>query len=283
MNQAIGVQDLSHSFGGKIVLDHLDFQVEKGEIFGLLGPSGAGKTTLIRILTGQLKATAGSCAVLGVSSADMTGRQYRQIGMMMDHLGLYERMSCYDNLRFYQMLDGRKSRDIKALLEQVGLGEAGKTPVMNCSKGMKNRLAFARAILRRPTILFLDEPTSGLDPTTVEAIHKLILEEKQRGTTIFLTTHNMYEAEKLCDHIALLNHGKIVESGAPAQICRRYNHQRKIRIHLRDGQDVALAHTRECGEKLAAYFQSELVESIHSTEPNLETVFMELTGGKLAI
>lgn len=283
MNRAINVQDMSHSFGGKVVLDHLDFHVERGEIFGLLGPSGAGKTTLIRILTGQLKAAAGNCAVLGVPSADMTGRQYRQIGMMMDHLGLYERMSCYDNLRFYQMLDGRKDRDIEALLEKVGLGEARKTPVMNLSKGMKNRLAFARAILRLPAILFLDEPTSGLDPTTAEAIHKMILEEKQRGTTIFLTTHNMYEAEKLCDHIALLNHGKIVESGVPAEICRRYNHQRKIRIHLRDDQDVVLAHTRECGEKIKDYFMSEKVESIHSTEPNLETVFMELTGRSLAI
>lgn len=283
MNQAIDVQDLSHSFGGKMVLEHLDFHVGKGEIFGLLGPSGAGKTTLIRILTGQLKAAAGSCAVFGVPSADMTGRQYRQIGMMMDHLGLYERMNCYDNLKFYQLLDGRKGGNIEALLEEVGLAEAGKTLVMNLSKGMKNRLAFARAILQKPAILFLDEPTGGLDPTTVEAIQKMMLEEKQRGTTIFLTTHNMYEAEKLCDHIALLNHGKIVESGVPAEICRRYNHQRKIRIHLRDGRDVVLAHNRECGEKLGDYFLSEMVESIHSTEPNLETVFMELTGRSLAI
>ena len=216
MNKAISIKELSHSFGKKTVLSGISFEVEKGEVFGLLGPSGAGKTTLINILTGQLRATGGCTLILGTASQDMTGEHYKQIGIMMDHFGLYERMSCYDNLRFYQMLDGNGKDGIEEMLRGVGLSEAKKTPVMNLSKGMTNRLAFARAILRSPKILFLDEPTSGLDPTTVEAIHKMILEEKQKGTTIFLTTHNMHEAEKLCDNIALLNEGKIVEYGAPA-------------------------------------------------------------------
>ncbi|MDD6070597.1 MAG: AAA family ATPase [Clostridiales bacterium] len=148
---------------------------------------------------------------------------------------------------------------------------------------MTNRLAFARALLRTPAVLFLDEPTSGLDPTTVEAIHNMILAEKERGTTIFLTTHNMYEAEKLCDHIALLNAGKIVEFGAPDDICRRYNHQKKINIHLKNGQDIVLEHNKECGEKIKSYFLNEEIQTIHSTEPNLETIFMELTGRKFEI
>ena len=126
--------------------------------------------------------------------------------------------------------------------------------------------------------MFLDEPTSGLDPTTTESIHELILQEKKKGTTIFLTTHNMHEAEKLCGHIALLNEGKIVEYGAPEEICRRYNHQKKLLLHLKDGSDMELLADEQAGKKLAALFEAEQVETIHSTEPNLETVFMELTG-----
>lgn len=278
MNKAISIEKLSHSFEQKKVLKEISFQVGKGEVFGLLGPSGAGKTTLINILTGQLKATEGKSDILGISSQDMTGEDYKKIGIMMDHFGLYERMSCYDNLKFYEMLDGKGTENIEQTLQGVGLLEARKTQVMNLSKGMKNRLAFARAVLRGPEILFLDEPTSGLDPKTIDAIHKMILEEKAKGTTIFLTTHNMYEAEKLCDKIALLNEGKIVEYGEPAELCRKYNHQKKIEIHLKNGQDVTLEHDGESAEQIKNYLLQDEIETIHTTEPNLETIFMELTG-----
>lgn len=324
MNSSICVKGLSHRFGEKVVLNNISFQVEKGEIFGLLGPSGAGKTTLINILTGQLKASGAlsrvgkdieeggtsdetaehMCYVLGKPSHNLTGEDYRSIGIMMDNLGLYERMSCYDNLRFYRMLDvpdrkvvWRKEKDaevkecgeavtkadgksIEEVLAGVGLLEAKKTTVMNLSKGMTNRLSFARAIMKSPQILFLDEPTSGLDPTTMEAIHEMILEEKARGTTIFLTTHNMYEAQKLCDKIALLNEGKMVEYGAPAEICRRHNYQKKLHVHIKNGADLELAHDEEAGKLLQEYFAKGEVETIHSTEPNLETIFIELTGRK---
>ena len=280
---AIKVCNVSHAFNEKSVLDKISFEIGKGEIFGLLGPSGAGKTTLINILTGQLKATSGSSTILGTPSQEMTGAHYAKLGIMMDNFGLYERMNCYDNLKFYQKLDGKGKEDIEAVLQGVGLLDAKKTLVMNLSKGMKNRLAFARAILRKPEILFLDEPTSGLDPSTVEEIHKLILAEKEKGTTIFLTTHNMYEAEKLCDNIALLNEGNIVEYGAPVDICRRYNHQKRINIHLKNGEDVVLEHNRDCVDKLKRYFENDMVETIHSTEPNLETIFMELTGRKFEL
>lgn len=278
MNKAIEVKGLSHYFGSSRVIDNISFAVDEGNIFALLGPSGAGKTTLINILTGQLRAAEGESRIFGMESRHMTGKDYKQIGIMMDNFGLYERMSCYDNLRFYQMLDGNQNKNIEAVLKSVELLDAKKTRVMNLSKGMTNRLAFARAVLRKPRILFLDEPTSGLDPATVEEIHKMIFAEKDRGTTIFLTTHNMYEAEKLCDKIALLNEGKIVEYGSPADICRRYNHQRKINIHLKNGQDVVLEHKKESGEQIKAYWDGEEIETIHSTEPSLETIFMELTG-----
>lgn len=278
MTGAIIARDVCHSFGDKIVLKNVNLHIEEGEIFGLLGPSGAGKTTLINILTGQLKNTAGSCEINGIENTMLSGKDYLQIGVMMDDFGLYERMSCYDNLKFYQMLDGKGSKEIDGVLEKVGLLLAKKTPVMNLSKGMKNRLAFARAVLRAPQILFLDEPTSGLDPNTVEEIHKMIFEEKKRGTTIFLTTHNMHEAEKLCDNIALLNEGSIVEYGNPAAICRKYNHQKKLVLMLKDGRVIELVHGKESADEIKKYILSEELETIHSTEPDLEKVFMELTG-----
>ena len=278
MGMAIVANDVCHAFDDKEVLKHVNFRIEEGEIFGLLGPSGAGKTTLINILTGQLKNTGGKCEINGTESTKLSGEQYTQMGIMMDDFGLYDRMSCYDNLKFYQMLDGKRSTDIEDVLDNVGLLQAKKTLAMNLSKGMKNRLAFARAILRKPKILFLDEPTSGLDPNTVEEIHNMILAEKKRGTTIFLTTHNMHEAEKLCDNIALLNEGSIVEYGNPLAICRKYNHQKRFVLHLRDGSDIDLSHGKESAEEIKRYIECDELETIHSTEPNLEKIFMELTG-----
>lgn len=281
MLSAIEIKNISHSFKEKEVLRDISLEIKKGEIFGLLGPSGAGKTTLINILTGQLNASGGECQIYGVNSNKLSGEQYKKIGVMMDHFGLYERMTCFDNLKFYEMLDGNSTANIEQALRQTGLLEAKKVQVANLSKGMKNRLSFARAILRRTEILFLDEPTSGLDPNTTEEIHKMILEEKRKGTTIFLTTHNMHEAEKLCDNIALLNEGRIVEYGKPMELCRKYNHQRKYKLHLKSGQDLELCHEKADIEKIIFYLQSDELETIHTTEPDLETIFMELTGGKL--
>lgn len=278
MKKAIIVNEINHSFDDKKVLENININIGEGEIFGLLGPSGAGKTTLINILTGQLKSSSGKCTIYGINSTNMSGEDYKKIGVMMDNFGLYERMSCYDNLKFYQMLDGKNVKNIETILNEVGLLHAKRTLVMNLSKGMKNRLAFARAILRKPKILFLDEPTSGLDPTTVEAIHRMIYDEKKKGTTIFLTTHNMYEAEKLCDNIALLNEGTIIEYGKPQEICRKYNHQKKLKIHLKNGKDIELLQNKESAEQIKKYIENEEIETIHSTEPNLETIFMELTG-----
>lgn len=281
MQSAIRIKSVSHSFREKKVLKGIDLEIKKGEIFGLLGPSGAGKTTLINIVTGQLNASEGVCQISGVDSSRLSGEQYKKIGVMMDHFGLYERMSCFDNLKFYNLLDGNNTSQIDDVLSRVGLLESKKVQVANLSKGMKNRLSFARAILRKPEVLFLDEPTSGLDPNTTKEIHKMILDEKKKGTTIFLTTHNMHEAETLCDHIALLNEGKIVEYGKPAELCRKYNHQKKYKIHLKSGKDIELSHEKGDIEKIIVYLQNEELETIHTDEPDLEMIFMTLTGGEL--
>lgn len=280
MNKVVQIKDIKQKFVDKTVLDNINMSIEKGEILGLLGPSGAGKTTLIKILTGQLKPTSGTAVVFGKDSSALIGEDYSRIGMMMDNFGLYDRMSCYDNLLFFAKIYGISKQKIVEALKRVGLLDAKKTAASNLSKGMRSRLLLARVLMTEPDILFLDEPISGLDPATTEEIHKVILEEKQKGVTIFLTTHNMTEAEKLCDHIALLNDGKIVEYGEPKELCRRHNHQKRILVHLYNGVDLVLSQDKESMEKLTQYWEQEAIETIHSTEPNLETVFMELTGRK---
>lgn len=283
MEKIITADNIVKSFGGKTVLNGLSFSVLKGQIFGLLGPSGAGKTTLIKILTGQLSRDSGSAEVNGVLTDKLSGEDNKKFGIMMDNFGVYERLSCYDNLRIFADIYGVNKDGILNSLKKVGLEGARKTPAAKLSKGMKSRLRLARAFMTDPDILFLDEPTSGLDPATADEIHKMMLAEKNNGKTIFLTTHTMTEAEKLCDDIIMLNDGKIVEHGSPSEICRRYNHQRMLKIHLSDGSDMQLSHDESAADKLAELIKSGSAQTIHTTEPDLETVFMELTGKELAV
>ena len=282
MENAIAINGITKSFSERKVLDNINAEIKKGEIFGLLGPSGAGKTTLIKILTGQLKAESGNSVINGIDSQKLTGKDYSDFGIMMDNFGVYERLSCFENLKIFARIYSIGNDKINATLESVGLWEAKKTPAQNLSKGMKSRLRLARVFMINPEILFLDEPTSGLDPMTADEIQKMILREKEKGKTIFLTTHTMTEAEKLCDNVALLNEGKIVEYGAPDEICRRYNHRKRIKIHLTDGTDKEIPHDENAAEIVAELLRNGSAETIHTTEPDLETVFMELTGKELS-
>lgn len=281
MENAISINGITKSFGEKKVLDDINLDVKKGEILGLLGPSGAGKTTLIKILTGQLSAENGKSVINGINSQKLSGDDYRNFGIMMDNFGVYDRLSCFENLKIFARIYGIKNDKINEALESVGLSDAKKTPAQNLSKGMKSRLRLARVFMINPDILFLDEPTSGLDPATADEIQKMIQKEKEKGKTIFLTTHTMTEAEKLCDNVALLSDGKIVEYGNPKEICRRYNHQKKLKIHLTDGTEKEIAHDENSAEIISELIKSGRAETIHTTEPDLETVFMELTGKEL--
>ena len=282
MGKAIEIKAIRKSFGEKKVLDGIGLNIEKGEIFGLLAPSGAGKTTLIKILTGQLEADSGNAIVNGINSRNLTGRECRKFGIMMDNFGLYERLSCFDNLKIFAGIYGIDKSRIHEVLEAVGLSDSAKKVASELSKGMSSRLRLARVLLHNPDILFLDEPTSGLDPATAEEIQDLILAEKANGRTIFLTTHNMTEAEKLCDNIALLDGGKIVEQGNPRVICRRYNHKKMLQIHLKSGEDMEIPHDEKSAEIVANLLKNDSAETIHTSEPTLEAVFMELTGKELA-
>lgn len=276
---SIQVEKVSKAFGQREVLKEVSFTVASGEIFGLLGPSGAGKTTLIKVLTGQLSYT-GNAMILGKSCNRLDRRIYADIGMVLDNCGLYERLSCFDNLMIFAKLHGVPKQAVKQLLERVGLKD-GKISAGKISKGMAQRLVLARALLHNPKLLFLDEPTSGLDPSTADEIHKLLLELGRKGTTIFLTTHNMAEAHTLCDHIALLNEGTIIEYGNPDELCRKYNRENTISIICKDGSSVSFPNSPEYAGKITDYLVQDNVAAIHSSEPNLKTVFMTLTGREL--
>lgn len=281
LNGSIKTSKISKSFSGKTVLKSIDLNIKNGEIFGLLGPSGAGKTTLIRILTGQLSPDSGNAFIGGTDIRKITGRERRCFGITMDDFGVYERLNCYDNLKIFAGIYGLSKANIKNALKKVGLSNAEKTAAGKLSKGMAGRLKLARAFMTDPDILFLDEPTSGLDPAAAAEIHKMILEEKRHGKTVFLTTHIMTEAEKLCDNIALLNDGKIVEYGKPKEICRKFNDKKTLKIHLTDGRDIEIPLDKNSAETVAELISTGKAETMHTTEPDLETVFMEITGKEL--
>ena len=281
MNNIIELKNIYHSYNEKEVLKEISLTVKKGEIIGLLGPSGAGKTTLVNILTGQLSQTAGIGRVLSDDTKHITDKTKAQIGIMMDSFGLYQRLTVYDNMQLFAEIYKVDKKKIDVTLNKVGLYNARKTTVSNLSKGMRNRLNMARAILRDSSLLFLDEPTSGLDPATTDFIHEMLLEMKNEGITIFLTTHNMHEASKLCDNIALLNQGEIIEYGNPEDICRKHNKQDQFTIVLQNDETIVLPNAPEFGENIGNLIKSKNVKSIHSSEPTLEDVFLMLTGRKL--
>lgn len=278
MDDMIKVKNLSFYFADKQILNQIDFHVQEGEIFGLLGPSGAGKTTLIKILTGQLQQKDGYAELLGKDTRRLTKTERRRVGTMMDSFGLYDRLSVYDNMSFYADICYVSRSAINGILKTIGLYEGRSTAVSKLSKGMKNRLSLARALMNNARILFLDEPTAGLDPVTTREIHGILLKQKEKGTTIFLTTHNMFEAESLCDHVALLSNGNIIENGNPTEICRKYNHLNKLRVTLKDGHNITLENGSASATTVKEYLENNRIETIHSTEPTLETVFIKLTG-----
>ena len=215
----IKMQNIEKKFGQNVVLSDVNINVEKGEIFGLLGPSGAGKTTIINILTNQLNYDSGI--------KEVNAKPY-EMGIMLDIGGLYSHMTCVQNLNLYAEIYGLPKIKVMQVLETVGLADSAKKVVSTLSRGMTQRLALARAILYEPKLLFLDEPTSALDPGTSKGVCQLLQKLRNQGATIFLTTHNMDEALKLCDRIALLYNGKIIEQGNPNEICERYNAVRTV-------------------------------------------------------
>lgn len=215
---AIEAQNLSRSFRTVRALENISFSVPEAEIFGFLGPNGAGKTTAIRMLTGQLRPTSGSARVAGFDVVRERTELKRRIGVVFENQNLYERMSAVDNLTFIADLYGVSRRRVPEVLEEVGLADRAREPIQRFSNGMKQRLLIARALLPRPKVLFLDEPTRGLDPGMARDIRAIIAGLAKDGTTVFLTTHYMEEADRLCGRVAILNRGRIVALDAPGNL-----------------------------------------------------------------
>lgn len=277
----IEVKNLVKKFENKKVINEINFKVSEGEIFGFLGPSGAGKTTLIKMLIGEYSITSGEARVFDVVPNKLSYSIMNKISAVMDNFGLYERLTVFENMEVFANIYNTDKKEIDKILKKVELYDSKRTITSKLSKGMTQRLILARALINKPKLLFLDEPTSGLDPATSLKIHNLLFELKKSGTTIFLTTHNMEEATKMCDEVALLHLGKIVEFGTPKDICMRHNKYNVYNVITKDNKEITFKSNKVDSKKLAKLIEDEQILSIHSSEPTLETVFIELTGKEL--
>jgi ABC-2 type transport system ATP-binding protein len=230
---AIVTKNLSRNFGSMRAVDDLTLEVPHGIVFGFLGPNGAGKTTTIRLLLGLLAPTSGSSRVLGYDTATQADEIRARTGALLEHHGLYERMSAEENLEFYARIyriqPAQRQARIKELLEHIGLWERRKDMVGNWSRGMKQKLAVARTLLAKPALVLLDEPTAGLDPIASVALREdLASLVKKEGVTIFLNTHNLAETEKLCQRVAVIRAGKLLAVGSVEELLSKNSQPKAI-------------------------------------------------------
>ncbi len=301
---AIRTQELSRSFGTVRAVDQVSFEVPAGSIFGVLGPNGSGKTTTIRLLLGLLEPTHGRAEVLGFDTRTQSADIRQASGALLEHTGLYERMSAEDNLDFYarvwRMPGAQRKERIRELLDKLGLWERRRESVGQWSRGMKQKLALARVLLHRPRLIFLDEPTAGLDPLAAAALRDDLLRlVREQGVTVFLTTHNLAEAEKICDWLGVIREGHLLKMGRPQELLTQPGEMR-LQIHGRGFDEKVLAalsslpvvlesqtHNGRLDLRLsdqadpAALVQllvtaGAQVEEVHKTRASLEEVFLKL-------
>jgi len=279
---AIVAEGLTYRYGELVAVDHISFNVAEGEILGFLGPNGAGKTTTVKILTGQLKPKEGKAILLGMDVGSNVEKVQGEIGVCFEETNLYEQMSAAENLKLFARLFGIKGFDADALLKRVDLAGRENDRVEGYSKGMKQRLMVARSLVNRPRVLFLDEPTAGLDPASSEAIRNIILEERNRGATVFLTTHDMLEADKLSDRVAFMNQGKIVALDTPLNLKQQYGKRAlKAKVTNEEGKledREVILDSPETPKAVQELFARENVVTLHSEEATLEDIFIDITG-----
>lgn len=281
----IEVKDLTFSYGkDKQALHGLNFTVGDGEIFGFLGPNGSGKSTTQKILTGILKGHGGKVSLFGqdISSAH-TQEFFQKIGVLFEFPYLYANLSVLDNLRYFASFYPREQlRDAYELLDDLEFKrDFLKKPVSSYSKGMRQRASMARALISNPKLLFLDEPTSGLDPAGAVLFRKIVEKERKKGTTVFLTTHNMLDADLLCDRVAFIVGGSIVALDTPRNLKELNSNHSIIIDYLYQGRREE--QTIEAPElKAGIPFAYDEMISIHSQEPTLEDIFIQYTGRRLS-
>ena len=275
---AIEVRDLVKTYGSVRAVRGISFTVGQGEVFGLLGHNGAGKTTTIRVLTGRAKPTAGQAIVQGFDVTEDMDRIKPLINLVFEEQNLYERFSGRENLRIFARLYGVPAARVDTLLEQVDLVAVARRKVKTYSTGMRQRLLIARALVNQPRVLFLDEPTRGLDPASARDLREMIASLGSAGTTVFLTTHDMDEADQLCHRVAFLSQGEIVALDAPRELKLRFG-ERRATVLLRDRHehDIRLNDPADAA-RVSAWMRDDQVLTVHSREGSLEDVFVALAG-----
>ncbi len=281
MAPAIEVRNLVKDYGAVRAVRGISFTVGQGEVFGLLGHNGAGKTTTIRVLTGRAKPTSGSATVQGFDVATEMERIKPLVNLVFEEQNLYERFSGRENLRIFARLYGEHTSRVDALLEQVDLAGVAKRKVKTYSTGMRQRLLIARALVNRPRVLFLDEPTRGLDPASARDLRALVSSLSEAGTTVFLTTHDMDEADELCHRVAFLSRGEIVALDEPRELKLRFG-ERRATVLLRDRveHDIRLDDPDDAA-RVSGWMRDDQVLTVHSREGSLEDVFVALAGRSL--
>ncbi|MEN8238252.1 MAG: ABC transporter ATP-binding protein [Actinomycetota bacterium] len=278
---AIDVSGIGFSYGEIRAVDDVSFSVERGEILGFLGPNGAGKSTTIKMVTGQLTAESGTIEVLGMDMPrrreDIQGR----LGVCFEEKNLYASMTGRENLVFFARLFGVADFEPEPLMEQVGLSGRLDDRVSEYSKGMRQRLMMARALVNTPDVLLLDEPTDGLDPVSAIAIREMIRREADRGAAVLLTTHDMHEADTLSDRVAFINQGSILTIDTPDNLKLEYG-QRSVRVRSRrdsgvEERVIALDDAGSADQIRDAISDGGLM-TIHTEEATLEDIFVEFAG-----
>lgn len=279
----IKVKNLYHSYSNddNYAVKDVNFEIKKGEIFGFLGPSGAGKSTTQNILVGLLQLQQGVVEVAGYDIKNIKNKMFNKIGMSFEQSNVYSKMSGLENLQFYRKLFDVDTKDPMDLIKLVGLDGKENVKAGKYSKGMKHRLTFARSMINNPEMWFLDEPTTGLDPSIASNIKEIIKKENEKGVTIFLTTHNMYIADELCDRVAFIVDGKIRLIDSPKALKLKYGENLVDVEYFKDGQlikDSFSTIVKEEKDRLSEVIKNCDIQTMHTKEATLEEIFIKVTG-----
>jgi fluoroquinolone transport system ATP-binding protein len=283
MNWMIKVKNLYHSYSNdeNYAVNDVNFEIKKGEIFGFLGPSGAGKSTTQNILVGLLQLQQGEVEVAGYDIKHIKNKMFNKIGMSFEQSNVYSKMSGLENLNFYRKLFDVETMDSMDLIKLVGLDGKENIKAGKYSKGMKHRLTFARSMVNKPEMWFLDEPTTGLDPAIASQIKDIIKRENEKGVTIFLTTHNMYIADELCDRVAFIVDGKIRLIDSPKALKLKYGEKLVDVEYFKEGQlikDSFSTVLKEEKDRLVEVINNHDILTMHTKEATLEEIFIKVTG-----